>query len=397
MAAPERTEAEPFLQRLSTFASNPSQRVIGLMSGTSADGIDAALVRLEGGPDSLAVCLEAFDTFPYAPGLQAQVLAGPSLMPRRLAQLDLLLGEEFARAARRLLDGAGRNRSGVDLIGSHGQTICHHPEDTDGPRCTVQIGSPAVIAERTGLPVVSDFRVRDMVLGGEGAPLVPLADRLLLACPGEVRVLLNIGGIANLTALHGKDQDLIAFDTGPGNALLDALIRQATGGASTFDRDGARAARGTVSEPLLAELLEHPFLQRPPPRSADRDLFGAPLAAQLLLRQEAPALDDLLATAAEFTVRSVVRAIALLPPLFQPVARVIVSGGGVHNRVLLNRLGDALAGTTVETSDIHGIPADAKEAIAFAVLARETVLGRPGNVPAATGASKPTVLGCITP
>ncbi|MFH0947230.1 MAG: anhydro-N-acetylmuramic acid kinase [Planctomycetota bacterium] len=397
MAAADRADSRSFLERLSTFALQPAHRVIGLMSGTSADGVDAALVRREEGDSGLRASLEAYLTVPYAPGLREQVLAAAGFLPRRLAQLDVLLGEEFAHAARRLMKESGRDRSEVDLIGSHGQTICHHPEERGGPRCTVQIGSPAVIAERTGLPVVSDFRVRDMVLGGEGAPLVPLADRLLLGRQGEIRVLLNLGGIANLTALRGREDDLIAFDTGPGNALLDALTRLSTNGLETFDRDGARAARGQVKEPLLAELLEHPFLRKPPPRSADRDLFGAPLAARILARKEQAALDDLLATAAEFTVRSVVRAIRELPPPYQPVDRVIVSGGGVHNRVLLSRLSDELSGTIVETSDIHGIPADAKEAIAFAVLARETLLGRPGNVPAATGASKPAVLGSITP
>ncbi len=367
------------------------------MSGTSADGVDAAVVRLDDTSGRLEAELLFHDTRPYPRAVRERVLAAASATAPAIAELDFLLGGLFAEAALHAVQGAGLARAEVDLIGSHGQTICHAPPRRDAPGSTMQIGQAAVIAERTGLPVVSDFRVRDMALGGQGAPLVPLADHLLLGRAGETRVLLNIGGIANLTASNGRREDLIAFDTGPGNALLDALVRLASHGAEAFDRDGARAARGHVDERLLAELLSHPFFAQAPPRSADRDTFGAPFARRLLAEHASLPLEDVLATAAAFTAESIARAIRGLPAPFTRIDRVIASGGGVRNAALMAALRSRLAGVPLEESGAYGLPPDAKEAVAFAVLARETLLGRPGNVPAVTGAARPAILGTITP
>lgn len=258
----------------------------------------------------------------------------------------------------------------------------------------MQIGDAAILAERTGRPIVSDFRARDLAAGGEGAPLVPRVDRLLLAVPGENRVALNIGGIANLTALEGVDTTPVAFDTGPGNALADALVRLESEGLESFDADGSGAARGVVDEELLAGLLAHPFFTQTAPKSADRDQFGEPMARRLLASGRS--LEDLLATAVALTAASIQRAVAELPARFHPLARIIVSGGGSRNPTLMAELSRRLAPVPVELSDTHGLPADAKEAIAFAVLARETLLGRPGNEPTATGAGRACVLGSIT-
>ena len=371
--------------------------VVGLMSGTSADGVDAVLVQLSGPAGQLQHHIDAFLTFPYPSELRHRVLDGAQSDARDLARLDVWLGELFAQAAQAVIEQSGCESRSVDLIGSHGQTVCHLPDEADGTRCTLQLGSAAVLAARTGLPVVSDFRARDMALGGEGAPLVPLVDHLLFGTRAETRILLNLGGIANITALNGIESDVIAFDVGPANALMDALIRLGTDGRELHDRNGERAARGSSDATLLTDLLAHPFFSRPPPRSADRDLFGGPLAHRLMAEHRRLSLNDLLATAAALTARSIARAIAELPVPFRKTDRVIASGGGVRNPTLMRLLADALAGTSLESSDVHGVPAEAKEALAFAVLARETILGRPGNLPSATGASSRTVLGSITP
>lgn len=383
------------IERLRELREQAEHTVCGLISGTSADGVDVAITRLRDEEGQLKAELVAFQTVPYPNEIRQAVLGAAAATAAEIARLDMLLGELFAEAALSLIAGSGAAAVRVELIGSHGQTVCHQPARSGRPGFTLQLGQAAVIAERTGLPVISDFRVRDIALGGQGAPLVPLADHLLLADPGENRVLLNIGGIANITAVNGRLEDVRAFDTGPGNALLDALVRLDSGGRESFDASGARAAAGRVDEALLSELLALPFFDQPPPRSADRDPFGEELARSLLDR--GGSLEDLLATAARFTACSVAREIGRLPAPFTTIDRVIASGGGVHNDFLMAELRRELNGISLETSALHGLPVDAKEAVAFAVLARQTLLGRPGNVPAATGASRPAVLGTITP
>lgn len=366
-----------------------------MMSGTSADGIDAAVVRLADDPAGVKHEVLAFESIPYPRPLADRVLAAARADAREICALDAEIGCAFGEAANRVLRGGALDRSKVDFLGSHGQTLVHLPPLEGRRGSTLQIGCPATIAAATGLPVVSDFRARDMALGGHGAPLVPLADHLLFAEPGENRVLLNIGGIANLTTVNGRLDDVIAFDTGPGNALLDALVRIATNGADRFDRGGERACRGRVDDELLRELLADPYFARRPPKSADRDAFGEPLARRILDSRGATRLDDLLATAAAFTADSILSAIGRLDPPFSRVDRLIASGGGIRNRAILDRL-RAAGRFPVETTAEHGLDPDAKEAVAFAVLARETVLGRPGNLPRVTGARDRAILGSIT-
>lgn len=377
--------------RLLALHARTEHVVVGLMSGTSADGVDAAVVRIADAPHGIQFELLAFVERAHAPDLRARVLEAAQLCAGDLARLDFDLGDAFADAAQQAIAKANVS---VDLVGSHGQTIVHVPRGA-GPRgATMQLGQAAIIAERTGLPVVSDFRVRDMALGGEGAPLVPLIDHLVFGKPGERRVLLNLGGIANLTSVTGNLDDLVAFDAGPANALMDALVRESTRGAESHDRNGERAARGRVVPDLLAELLADPFLDRAPPRSADRDAYGSRRARELLARGHG--LDDLVATAAQYSVECVARALAFLPKAAKPIDRVIASGGGTRNPTLMRRLRERL-NVAVDRTDDHGMPSQAKEAIAFAILARQTVLGRPGNLRAATGASRDQILGTLTP
>lgn len=400
-----------------------SHLAIGLMSGTSTDGIDAALVRLhqdtpaaypasdhaddhtadaraaedhDPGAGRTSFELIGFSTTPYPADVRERVMGSPNCSVRELVDLDLLLGRLFGDAAVSIAASTGFGLTDIDFVGSHGQTVFHRPPVDLHSGATLQIGAPEEIAERTGCIVVSGFRVRDVVLGGHGAPLVPLADLRLFGHPKERRVLLNIGGIANLTAVGPSPRDLVAFDVGPGNVLLDCLIRLATDGAAAFDRDGLRAVAGSPRRALLGDLLAHPFLALDPPRSADRLLFGEPMARRLLAEHAGVPLDDLLATAACFTADSVAAAIRGLGAPFDVVDRVIVSGGGVWNQAIMARLREQLAPIPVETSGDHGLPADAKEAVAFALLARETLLGRPGNLPQVTGARKAAILGQIT-
>lgn len=378
-------------------------RVIGLMSGTSADGIDAAAVDVPArGAD---IRLLAFRTYPYPPSVRKLVLelSDPSRgSVDRICHANSVLGELFAEAALRLCEESGVPLGSVDLIGSHGQTIYHLPR---GPRfrgrrlgSTLQIGEPCVIAERTGITTVADFRPRDVAAGGQGAPLVPYADFVLFEHRRLSRVLVNVGGIANLTYLPAGagPEDILAFDTGPGNMVMDGLVRRMTSGRESFDRDGCRARAGRVHERLLSELRRHPFLRRRPPKSTGRETFGAAFVEKLLDRGSALGLSeaDLMATAAALTVETIRRACGRLPGR---VDEVILSGGGARNPALVEMLREALAPAPVRLTDELGLDADAKEAVSFAVLAAATIRGRPGNVPSATGAERPVVLGKIVP
>jgi anhydro-N-acetylmuramic acid kinase len=378
-------------------------RVIGLMSGTSLDGVDAALVEFEGESElDVRWALRAFVTVPFEREQRAQIhdalVAGSAAS---LCWLHAQLGEWFAAAALAVCEEAGVRPEEVDLIGSHGQTVWHQPP-ADGRRgATLQLGDPATIAERTGIAVVSDFRSRDVAAGGEGAPLVPFADRLLFSAPGRRRVLQNVGGMANVTWLppRGDPAPLLAFDTGPGNALIDAAVELATGGRETFDRDGRWAARGRVDEGLLAELLAHPFFEREPPKSTGREVFGRPFVEALVERVRPEGEEEwanLIATLTALTAQSVVRAYRrwVLP---RGADEVFVSGGGARNPVLFGMLTKELAPLPVYPGERLGVDPDAKEAVAFAALAWAHVRGIPGNVPEATGAAGARVLGSYTP
>ncbi len=371
------------------------RRIVGLMSGTSADGVDAALVEVEGAGEATRVRLVAFLTRPYAPALRTRVLGLGEAGAAELLDLHYRLGEEFACAALAVIEPARRRGAAVHLVGSHGQTARHHPRGAApaGRGATLQVGEPAVIAELTGLPVVADFRARDVAAGGEGAPLVPLVDWLLFRVAGRVRACLNLGGIANVTVLGDRLETVRAFDLGPANMPLDAVVQAWTGDVQAFDREGARAAAGRVDAALVAELLGHPFLAAPPPKSTGRETFGRGFVAPLLARfagREA----DLLATLTRFVGEAV--ADGLRRHVSERIDELLVSGGGVRNRTLMRALGETLAPVPVRSLDAAaGMDPDAKEAVAFAVLANETLFGRPGNLPAATGAAGLRVLGKI--
>ena len=380
------------LARLLALRTVSPRRVVGLISGTSADGIDAALVELDGAGETTRARVLDFRTLPFDPDLRARVLALKEARAEELLRVHVRLGEEFARAALDLITRARRQGVEVHLIGSHGQTARHHPRaaEPDGRAATLQLGEPAIIAERTGLPVVADFRPRDIAAGGEGAPLVPLVDWLLFRRAGATRACLNLGGIANVTVVTDRLDSVRAFDLGPANMPMDLVVQAWTAGAETFDRDGARAAAGRVDSALVTELLRHPYLALPPPKSTGREAFGDVFVTPLLARY-AGREADLVASLTRFTAESVAAGIRRWVP--EPIDEVLASGGGVRNRALMSALATALAPIPVRSLAEVGVDPDAKEAVAFAVLANETLFGRPGNVPGATGAAGPRVLG----
>lgn len=374
-------------------------RVIGLMSGTSADGVDAALVEWGADVDAPSVQLLAYDEAPFDPGFQQRIhrLAAretpASEVLREFAALDVELGEEFARAAARVTERAGLSFEDVDAIASHGQTVAHHPE----LRATLQIGDPSVIAERTGCVTVADFRARDLAAGGEGAPLAPFFHRAAFASRSENRLILNLGGIANVTWLPagGDASSVVAFDVGPANALIDGVVARASDGEERMDRDGVRAAAGRVDRALLGRLLADPFLERPPPKSTGREHYGK-AEADALFDDWVGSVDDLVATLLEFTVECVAHS-ARTHLTGAVVDRVLVGGGGARNPTMMAGLARVMPKTQVEPFDAYGVPADAAEAIAFSLLGRNALLGIPNHLPQTTGASHATVLGEVVP
>lgn len=369
---------------------------IGLMSGTSADSVDAALVRI--GVDPGDVTLVAFHDEPIDEELRARIhaLALRPLALRDLVKLDVELGELFARAALGVARAAGVAIGDVRGIASHGQTVGHYPESD--VRGTLQIGAASVIHERTGRPVVSDFRRADLAAGGQGAPLTPFFHFYRFADAKERRAVLNIGGFTNVSYLPGRDASkVIAFDPGPGNALLDRAARWASDGAERFDRDGARSLRGRVHPALLERWLRDPYFSQAPPKSTGHERFDAKFfeCARDAVLATGGVPDDVFATLAALTVESVARAAEQFFP--QPAQRWILYGGGVHNRALADGLRARLAPVPVETTDVYGVPSGALEAIAFAVLGHCAGTGLPSNLPAATGAARAVCLGTLNP
>jgi anhydro-N-acetylmuramic acid kinase len=380
--------------------------IVGLMSGTSADGVDAALVEIQGEGGHPGIRLVSFATFPYPAGVRERILAVASGgTTADVCHLNALVGELFAEAVQRLVDQAGIPIGRVHLIGSHGQTVHHLPSPRpDGAhlvRSTLQIGEPAIIAERTGITTIANFRPRDLAAGGEGAPLTPLVHALLFAHPDHGRVVLNIGGIANVTVLPagGDLAQVTGFDTGPGNVLLDEYVRTTGLTACGYDLDGRLAAAGRVVSALLDELLDHPFIRRLPPKSTGREVFGPDCVAGFLHRVKAQNIElrDGLATLTAFTARAVAANLLAFVLPQTPVQEVIVMGGGARNPTLMRALSAALPDCAVNRSDDLGTPSGAVEAMTFAVLAYLTAHGQPGNLPAVTGATAPRVLGCIVP
>ena len=385
-----------------------SARFVGLISGTSADGIDAVLLRVgEAGPDALPdTWVEAFRTTAFPGPDRARILAaaaGEATTPE-IAELRRDLGEWFGTAAREVLADAGVPAEQVEAVGCHGQTVWHRPPREGGPGTSLQLVDPAVLAAGVGVPVVHDFRSADLAAGGEGAPLVPWPDRVLFSRRHESVALQNLGGMGNVTWLPPREDGRppFAFDTGPANALMDVCAELASGGARRYDADGALAVAGTVDRALLADLLADPFFRREPPRSTGREHFGPALVRRLAdERGLTPGREtewaDLMATFAALTVESVVRALErwVLP---RGTDRVILTGGGAENPVLVEGIRAGLAPVPVAVgATTLGMDPGAREAAAFALLAWAFTRGRCGNVPECTGASRPAVLGSWTP
>jgi len=372
--------------------------VVGLMSGTSVDSIDAAVCQIEGAPPHLQVELLSFTKVHFDPELRSRIFRAFSPQTgtvELICALNFEIGEAFARAALRAMDEAHLTPDKVRLIGSHGQTIYHLPRGS--VPSTLQIGEAAVIAERTGITTVADFRVADVAAGGQGAPLVSYVDYLLFRHEAKARAVQNIGGIANVTLLPARcsSADVLAFDTGPGNVLIDDAARRATDGQWDYDHDGQLARRGGVHEALLAEWMSHPYLMRPPPKTTGREEFGTQFGDQVWRQAKARGLadEDIVATLTAFTACSIADAHRRFLP---PVEEVILGGGGGYNPTLRRMIERELAPAQVLLHEDLGFSSDSKEALAFAVLAYETWHGRPGNLPSATGASHRAVLGKIS-
>lgn len=382
------TTLRAVLQRIDRARRKRSRVVVGLISGTSVDAIEAVVCRISGTGKNLGLELLSHVTVPFTPRFVRRVMGADSA--RELCALNFVLGELFAEAALTAIEIADLEPEQIDVIGSHGQTVAHLRG------ATLQLGEASVIAERTGISVVSDFRTRDVAAGGEGAPLVPYADWVLFRRLGETRALQNIGGIANVSVVSNKLSDTLAFDTGPGNMLLDAVVRRMTQGRQGFDRDGKLARQGHLIVPLLRRLCRHPFLSRPPPRSAGRDQFGESLAA-VLWKDFSRRPNDLLATLVAFTVEATAQAYErwVLPK--RRLSGVWLSGGGSRNPLIVDGLRARLAPLQVAHLDALGFPEGAKEAACFALLASEHLSGTPQNVPNATGASHSVILGKLTP
>ncbi len=375
---------------------------LGIMSGTSADGIDVALVRVNG----RKATLENFAAFPFPRKAQKAVLQlgeGRAVTTGEISQLNFLLGEIFASAALAACRKFRVAPSRIDVIGSHGQTVFHQgvPSLFNGHRVasTLQIGDPSVIAARTGITTVGDFRPADMAAGGQGAPLVPFVDFLLYRHSRLGRVALNIGGIANVTAIPAGAtlQDVFAFDTGPGNMVIDALVRHFTQGQKRFDRNAEIASKGELLPGLLYTMLRDKYLSKLPPKTAGREQYGEKYVHSLLsakyAREAKP--EDVIRTATILTALSIVDAFHRFIEPKTKIAELIVSGGGAHNPLLMAQLESGLRGVRVRHAGELGVSGDAKEAFAFAVLACETLRRRPANVPGATGAKKAVVLGKV--
>jgi len=383
---------------LGELGAKETRLIVGLMSGTSGDGIDAVAAEISGCGSETGFRVATHVAHPLPPALQSDLfeLFLPGAAVDDLVRAHAALGEALSEAALAAIAAAEWDAADVDLVASHGQTIRHLPGGE--PPATLQIGEPAVIAARTGITTVADFRPADMACGGEGAPLVPLADLLLFSHPERGRIMLNIGGIANLTWLPpgaGADE-VLAFDLGPGNALIDGAVMHLTGGGERFDRDGERAARGTADEELVDRLMSHGFFERRPPKSTGREDFGVEFLAELVAHTEMSP-DDLVATLTAFTARAICDGIARFVQPGEGAAEVWVSGGGARNGHLMGLLQNGLPEFEVQPIDALGVSAEAKEALCFAVLANETVTGRPGNLPAATGARQAVILGKVCP
>lgn len=376
--------------------------VAGLMSGTSADGVDVAVVDITDN----AVELVAFDMFPFPLALRNTIFGlfkSDSLKLEDICHYNFVLGEVFADSVIKLCKAKGIALSSIDLIGSHGQTVYHNPKGRRYGqkmiRSTLQIGEPSIIAHRTGITTVADFRPRDMAAGGQGAPLVPFADYVLFKDKHRCRAIQNIGGIANVTYLpkNCKLKDILAFDTGPGNMIIDRLVGLISQGRQKYDANGKMATRGTVDHALLNEAMKHPYYKLLPPKSTGREEFGWQYCDMFYKKALKKGLskEDIVATATALTAESIATAyIKFLPKMPD---EMILCGGGSHNKTLIKMLQEKLSKVNILVMDELGISCDAKEAVSFAILAYMTIKGVANNVPSATGADQPVILGKIIP
>jgi anhydro-N-acetylmuramic acid kinase len=389
------------LQELLRIQHKNPKKVIGLMSGTSADGIDACLVEISGSGVHSKINILAFETYPYDEATRTTILE--ACTPEagtidKICRLNFDLGKLFANAVKCIANKGHIPLSDIDLIGSHGQTVYHLPLHGS----TLQIGEPSVIAQETGIVTVADFRPRDMAAGGQGAPLVPYVDFVLFRNKEKGRALQNIGGIANVTFLP-RDctiNDIVAFDTGPGNMIIDRIMELITKNVHHFDKGGNLAAQGKVNNGLLAHLLAHPYLTKQPPKTTGREEFGRRFADKIYEDAVcAGVLDiDILTTVTAFTARTIADSYKrwILPNY--KLSEVILSGGGSYNNTLIEFLGQYLdASVAMVTIEKFGIASSAKEAIAFAILANETISGNPNNIPGVTGAREMVIMGKIVP
>jgi anhydro-N-acetylmuramic acid kinase len=385
-------------------AGGRGMRVLGMMSGTSADGIDVALARISGAPPAISAKFEGHHHLQFPVRVRDAILRlanGASTTTAEISQLKFLLGEEFARAAIAACKRWRVPLGKISLIGSHGQTIFHQgvPAAFLGRRVasTLQIGEPSVIAERTGVTTIGDFRPADMAAGGQGAPLVPFVDYLLYQDARIGRVALNIGGIANLTVIPAgaRADQVFAFDTGPGNMIVDAIVEITTRGRHRYDRDARIALGGKTIPPVLDRLLGDAYLRKPPPKTAGREQFGRAYAEKVLRwgKRHRATTEDVIRTATVFTSLSIADALRRFVLPRARVDELIVAGGGARNPLLMAQLAAALPEIEIVPASEFGIPAEAKEAFAFAVLAYEAYHGRANNLPSATGARHPAVMG----
>lgn len=384
-----------------------AMRVLGMMSGTSADGIDAALVRISGAPPAFSAELEAHHHVSFPAYVRATILRlanGAATTTAEISELNFLVGAEFARAAIAACKKWRVPLQRISLIGSHGQTIFHlgtraRFQGKVRTPSTLQIGEISIIAQRTGIPTVGDFRPADMAAGGQGAPLVPFVDYLLYRDAHRGRVALNIGGIANVTVIPAGAQpkEVFAFDTGPGNMVVDALVERLTRGKASFDRDAHIALNGRTIPELLVRLMREPYLRRKPPKSAGREQFGEAFAREVIAwgNRHFAGPADLVRTVTVFTSLSIADAFRRFILPRAKIDELIVTGGGARNPLMMAQLAAALPGIEVVPPSRFGVPIEAKEAFAFAVLAYEAYHCRPNNLPSATGAKHPAILGKI--
>ena len=384
--------------------SERGMRVVGMMSGTSADGIDVALVRISGAPPTIVTKFEGHHHLRFPAVVRDAILRlanGAATTTAEISQLNFLVGEEFARAAIAACKKWRLPLRQISLIGSHGQTIFHQGVAAAflGRRVasTLQIGEPSIIAERTSVTTIGDFRPADMAAGGQGAPLVPFVDYLLYRHARIGRVALNIGGIANLTVIPAgaRPGQLFAFDIGPGNMVIDAIVESATRGRSYYDRDARLAISGKLIPALLSTLLKEPYLRKRPPKTAGREQFGRAYAEKILAwgKGHRASAEDLIRTATVFTSLSIADSLRRFVLPRARVDELIVAGGGARNPLLMAQLAAALPEIEIVPASEFGIPAEAKEAFAFAVLAYEAYYGRANNLPSATGARHAVVMG----